>query len=81
MPACVVLDDSSSGESVPPLLPARSRPAPPTTAPLTPGDHTVHTRTRLTALCPLGGLVAEWLACWTQSQKGPGSNRSRDAVG
>jgi len=25
--------------------------------------------------------VAEWLACWTQSQKGPGSNRSRDAVG
>ena len=29
----------------------------------------------------LGGLVAEWLACWTQAQKGPGSNRSRDAVG
>jgi len=28
-----------------------------------------------------GGLVAEWLACWTQVQKGPGSNRSRDAVG
>jgi len=27
-----------------------------------------------------GGLVAEWLACWTQSQKGMGSNRSRDAV-
>jgi len=25
-------------------------------------------------------LVAEWLACWTQAQKGPGSNRSRDAV-
>jgi len=25
--------------------------------------------------------VAEWLACWTQAQKGPGSNRSRDAVG
>jgi len=25
--------------------------------------------------------VAKWLACWTQSQKGPGSNRSRDAVG
>ena len=22
-----------------------------------------------------------WLACWTQAQKGPGSNRSRDAVG
>ena len=27
------------------------------------------------------GSVAEWLACWTQTQKGPGSNRSRDAVG
>jgi len=25
--------------------------------------------------------VAEWLACWTQVQKGPASNRSRDAVG
>jgi len=29
----------------------------------------------------VGGSVAEWLACWTQAQKGPGSNRSRDAVG
>jgi len=30
----------------------------------------------------LGGSVAEWLACWTQAQKGlMGSNRSRDAVG
>ena len=28
-----------------------------------------------------GGLVAEWLACWTQAQKGPSSNRSRDTVG
>jgi len=28
-----------------------------------------------------GGSVAEWLACWTQAQKGPGSNRGRDAVG
>jgi len=27
------------------------------------------------------GSVAEWLACWTQAQKGPCSNRSRDAVG
>jgi len=27
-----------------------------------------------------GGSVAEWLACWTQAQKGPGSNRSRDAT-
>jgi len=25
--------------------------------------------------------IAEWLACRTQAQKGPGSNRSRDAVG
>jgi len=22
--------------------------------------------------CLLGGLVGEWLACWTQAQKGPG---------
>ena len=29
----------------------------------------------------LGCSVAEWLACWTQAQKGPGSNRSRDADG
>ena len=28
-----------------------------------------------------GGSVAEWSACWTKAQKGPGSNRSRDAVG
>jgi len=28
-----------------------------------------------------GGSVAEWLACWTRAQKGPVSNRSRDAVG
>jgi len=27
------------------------------------------------------GSVAESLACWTQTQNGPGSNRSRDAVG
>jgi len=27
------------------------------------------------------GSVAEWLACWTQAQKGPGSNLNRDAVG
>jgi len=26
------------------------------------------------------GSVAERLACWTRAQKGPGSNRSRDAV-
>ena len=28
-----------------------------------------------------GGSVAEWLAYCTQAQKGPDSNRSRDAVG
>jgi len=28
-----------------------------------------------------GGSVAEWLACWTQAQMGPGSNRSRGDVG
>jgi len=27
------------------------------------------------------GSVAEWLECWTQAQKGSGSNRNRDAVG
>ena len=27
-------------------------------------------------LLDLGGSVAVWLACWTQAQKGPGSNRS-----
>jgi len=27
------------------------------------------------------GSIAEWLACWTQAQKGPGSNRSRDTFG
>ena len=32
-------------------------------------------------LIVLGGSVAEWLACWTQAQKGLGSNRNRDAVG
>ena len=35
--------------------------------------HTVHSNR--------GGSVAEWLACWTQAQKGPVTNRSRDAVG
>jgi len=33
---------------------------------------------RIIYIAPL--LVAEWLACWTQAQKGLGSNRSRDAV-
>ena len=29
----------------------------------------------------MGRSVAEWLACWTQAQKRPNSNRSRDPVG
>ena len=29
----------------------------------------------------IGGSAAEWLACWTQAQKCPGSHRSRDDVG
>ena len=29
----------------------------------------------------MGGSLAEWLACWTQAQKGVSSNRGRDAVG
>jgi len=37
--------------------------------------------TALTSVGNVGGSVAEWLACWTQAQKGPGSNRSRDTVG
>jgi len=24
----------------------------------------------------MGGSVAEWLACWTKAQKGPGSSRT-----
>ena len=39
-------------------------------------------QTKLLLLFPIqGGSVAEWVACWTQAQKGPGSNRSRDVVG
>ena len=37
--------------------------------------------THLTLSNGTSGSVAEWLACWTQAQKGPGSNRSRDDVG
>jgi len=37
---------------------------------------------RINSVCTVrGGSVAEWLACWTQALKAPGSNRSRDAVG
>ena len=34
-----------------------------------------------TSMLSMGGSVAEWSACWTEAQKGLGSNRSRDAVG
>jgi len=46
-------------------------------------DVTVHCNKRqtlqflLVSTQQLGGLVAEWLACSTQAQKGLGSNRSR----
>jgi len=40
-------------------------------------DDSVH---HIAGLHNKGGSVAEWLACWTQAQKGPGSNRSADAV-
>ena len=32
-------------------------------------------------VCVKCGSVAEWLACWTQAQKGLGANRSRGTVG
>jgi len=32
-------------------------------------------------ICHAITAVAEWLACWTQAQKDPGSNCSRDAFG
>ena len=32
-----------------------------------------------TSACSTVGLVAGWLACWTQVQKGLGSNRSHDS--
>ena len=43
---------------------------------------TAHSAIRPAASAALtGGSVANWLVCWTQAQKGLGSNRSRDAVG
>ena len=48
-----------------------------------PGQRAVKRVCVCVCVCALsrGDSVAEWLACWTQAQKGPGSNRSRDAVG
>jgi len=42
-----------------------------------PNLHAIHYITLVLIIC----RVAEWLASRTQSQKGLGSNRSRDAVG
>ena len=42
---------------------------------------TLYTHTDQCHQSPNQHSVAEWLACWTQAQKGPGSNRSRDAGG
>ena len=41
----------------------------------------VQTTYRLQSAIAKVRSVAEWLTCWTQAQKGPGSNCSRDAVG
>jgi len=56
---------------------------------LSPPNNELQQKAALLLLCQifpvfhnvLGGSVAEWLAYWTQAQMGPGSNRSRDAVG
>ena len=41
-------------------------------------DYSMYTRHRLLVVSSGWLDIAEWLACWTQAQKGPGSNRSRD---
>jgi len=55
---------------------------------LTTKAHRVSRRSRIFRSCIIvclhlvqGGSVAQWLAYWTQAQKGLGSNRSRDAAG
>ena len=35
----------------------------------------------MSVVVAVGGSVAEWLACWTEAQKGPSSNHSCDTVG
>jgi len=42
--------------------------------------HLMNVDTLCTFKLFMGGSVAEWLACWTQAQKGLGSNRSRSAL-
>ena len=44
-------------------------------------EATNNLKVSLVSIGAVGGSVAEWLACWTQAQKGLGSNCSRDAVG
>ena len=60
-----------------PLVLTRSRRPGVVDPPIHPDVDFLYTDFRFVAL---GGSVAEWLACWTQAQKDPGSNRSRDAV-
>ena len=59
----------------------QTRPSQPVSALSLNQPHTTATRFITRATLCKGGSVAEWLACWTQAQKGPGWNRSRDAVG
>ena len=33
------------------------------------------------SMCVMGGSIADWLMCWTQVQKGQGSNCCHNAVG
>ena len=44
-------------------------------------EATNNLKVSLVSIGAVGGSVAEWLASWTQAQKGLGSNCSRDAVG
>ena len=46
-----------------------------------PNTHNMANTTVHTYIHKGGGSVAEWLVCWTQAQKGPGSSNSRDVVG
>ena len=43
--------------------------------------HSLAIRLFMLLTLTLGGSVADWLACWTQAQKVPGSNRSREPSG
>jgi len=50
------------------------------------GKGKVNVKRQSLFICPImqsqqrRGSVAEWLSCWTQAQKGLGSNHSRNAV-